>query len=61
VIQANAAEDGVDRGPLILLALAREVDTHPVNGASVFDIRAILGGENIGRELTLMCSEHSTE
>lgn len=35
--------------------------SHPVNGALTFDIRAILGGENIGRELTLMCSEHSTE
>jgi head-tail adaptor len=34
---------------------------HPVNGASVFDIRAILGGENIARSLILMCSEHSTE
>lgn len=35
--------------------------THPVNGASVFDIRAILQGENIGRDLVLVCSEHSTE
>jgi head-tail adaptor len=35
--------------------------SHPVNGATVFDIRAILGGENVGRDLVLMCSEHSTE
>lgn len=34
---------------------------HPVNGASVFDIRAILRGENIGRDLVLVCTEHSTE
>lgn len=34
---------------------------HPVNGASVYDIRAVLSGENSGRDLTLMCSEHSTE
>lgn len=35
--------------------------THPVNGASTYDIRAILQGENIGRDLVLVCSEHSTE
>lgn len=35
--------------------------SHPVNGATVFDIRAILGAENTGRELVLICSEHSTE
>lgn len=35
--------------------------SHPVNGATVYDIRAILGGENIGRDLILMCSQHSTE
>jgi len=34
---------------------------HPINGLTVYDIRAILGGDNIGRELTLMCSEHSSE
>lgn len=35
--------------------------THPVNGATVYDIRAILAGENVGRDLVLTCSEHSTE
>lgn len=50
------------RDPRIALTTKDRVTfTHPVNGASVFDIRAILGGENVGRDLTLMCSEHSTE
>jgi head-tail adaptor len=44
-----------------LLTKDRVTFTHPVNGASVFDIRAILQGENIGRDLVLVCSEHSTE
>lgn len=35
--------------------------THPINGPAVLDIRAILGGENIGRDLVLVCTEHSTE
>lgn len=35
--------------------------THPVNGATVYDIKAILSGENIGRDLLLICTEHSTE
>lgn len=50
------------RDPRIQLTTKDRVTfTHPVNGASIYDIRAILGGENIGRELTLICSEHSTE
>lgn len=50
------------RDPRIALTTKDRVTfSHPVNGASVFDIRAILGAENIGRELILICSEHSTE
>jgi head-tail adaptor len=50
------------RDPRVALTTKDRVTfTHPVCGATVFDIRAILGGENIGRDLTLMCSEHSTE
>lgn len=29
--------------------------------ARTFDIQAVLGGENVGRDLVLICSEHSTE
>lgn len=50
------------RDPRIALTTKDRVTfTHPVCGATVFDIRAILGGENVGRDVTLMCSEHSTE
>jgi head-tail adaptor len=50
------------RDPRIALTTKDRVTfTHPVNGASIFDIRAILGGENIGRDLVLVCSEHSSE
>jgi head-tail adaptor len=44
-----------------LMTKDRVTFTHPVNGAAVYDIRAILQGENIGRDLVLVCSEHSTE
>lgn len=44
-----------------LLTKDRVAFAHPVNGAAVYDIRAILQGENIGRDLVLVCTEHSTE
>jgi len=34
---------------------------HAASGDRTFDIKAALAGENIGRDLTLMCIEHSTE
>jgi head-tail adaptor len=34
---------------------------HPVKGLLILDINEVLGGENAGRDLTLVCSEHSTE
>lgn len=34
---------------------------HKAAGDRIYDIRAPLAGENVGRDLTLMCSEHSTE
>jgi SPP1 family predicted phage head-tail adaptor len=34
---------------------------HPTLGAKTYDIRAVLAGENIGRDLVLVCSEHSSE
>lgn len=34
---------------------------HAAGGDRTFDIKAVLAGENVGRDLTLMCSEHSTE
>lgn len=50
------------RDPRITLTTKDRVSfTHPVTGAKVYDIRAILQGENIGRDLVLVCSEHSTE
>jgi SPP1 family predicted phage head-tail adaptor len=50
------------RDPRIALTTKDRVTfDHPVNGALIFDIRAILGGENIGRDIVLVCSEHSSE
>lgn len=50
------------RDPRIAITTKDRVTfSHPVKGATVFDIRAVLAGENIGRDLILMCSEHSTE
>lgn len=50
------------RDPRIELTTKDRVTyTHPVRGARILDIRAILEGENIGRDLILICSEHSTE
>lgn len=50
------------RDPRVALTTKDRITfNHPVNGATVYDIRAILGAENVGRELVLICSEHSTE
>jgi head-tail adaptor len=61
-VQSEKTIDVEIRDPRIALTTKDRVTfTHPVNGALIFDIRAILGGENIGRDLVLVCSEQSSE
>lgn len=50
------------RDPRVALTTKDRITyTHPVNGETILDIREILAGENIGRDLVILCSEHSTE
>lgn len=47
------------RDPRQVLTTKDRVIWHAAAGDRTFDIKAVLAGENIGRDITLMCVEHS--
>lgn len=49
------------RDPRQTLTTKDRVIWHAAAGDRTLDINAVLAGENIGRDLVLVCSEHSTE
>jgi SPP1 family predicted phage head-tail adaptor len=47
------------RDPRLALTPKDRVIWHAASGDRTLDVKAILAGENIGRDITLMCVEHS--
>lgn len=60
-VQAEKTVHVEIRDPRQVITTKDRVIWHAADGDRTFDIRAALAGENVGRDLTLMCSEHSTE
>lgn len=58
-VQADKTLHITIRDPRQEITTKDRVVWHKPSGDKILDIKAVLAGENIGRELTLMCIEHS--